>query len=255
MRILELLHKYRYEIKLNKTSIFEFVNNGSKEIIQEGFSYKIKNPWDLFAYEVILNGIRVKYEIDECYNNFVRNNYDLFGHISYEQRQNIFKHDIEQTVAKLSHFKDNVSQEVIYIPFLEPFINKYYLNDYLLVTLERHRQYIKDYSKEIDIFINLYGMQPYESDFSSLHIVGKSDTSKFLYHDDFKVIYQFEDNKIVNELCLIDKYTKEYPNLNEIKEVIHKIINSDDEMNILIYLYEHKFIGDKTRKKIEKKLK
>ena len=51
MKVLKLLYKYRYEVKLNKTKLFEFVNNGSKEIEQEGFVYKVKNPWDLFAYE------------------------------------------------------------------------------------------------------------------------------------------------------------------------------------------------------------
>lgn len=60
MKVLKLLYKYRYEVKLNKTKLFEFVNNGSKEIEQEGFVYKVKNPWDLFAYEVILKGIRAK---------------------------------------------------------------------------------------------------------------------------------------------------------------------------------------------------
>ena len=57
MKILELLYKYRYEVKLNKTNLFCFVNDGSKEIIAEGFDYKVKNPWDLFAYEVILKVI------------------------------------------------------------------------------------------------------------------------------------------------------------------------------------------------------
>ena len=50
MKILELLYKYRYKIRLNQTNLFDFVNSGSKEIIEEGFSYKVKNPWDLFAY-------------------------------------------------------------------------------------------------------------------------------------------------------------------------------------------------------------
>ena len=94
MKVLKLLYKYRYDIKLNKTKLFEFVDNGSKEIEQEGFIYKVKNPWDLFAYEVILKGIRAKKEIDKCYNNFIANNYDLFEHINYQQRQSIFKYDI-----------------------------------------------------------------------------------------------------------------------------------------------------------------
>lgn len=37
MKILELLYKYRYKIRLNQTNLFDFVNSGSKEIIEEGF--------------------------------------------------------------------------------------------------------------------------------------------------------------------------------------------------------------------------
>lgn len=254
MKILELLYKYRYEVKLNKTNLFCFVNDGSKEIIAEGFDYKVKNPWDLFAYEVILKGIRAKRTINECYNKFVTNNYDLFEHISYEQRQKIFFHDIEKVTASLVNFKDTDSGEYIYIPYLESFINKYYLNDYLLVTLKHHKSYIKNFSKEIDIFIKLYGMQPYRSAFSTLQLVGHDLENDYFYHDDFKVVYQFNNKKLVNEICLIDKYTQEYPDLQLIKDVITKIINQKNDPEILEYLYEHKFIGEKTYKKIIKKI-
>ena len=162
MKVLKLLYKYRYEVKLNKTKLFEFVNNGSKEIEQEGFVYKVKNPWDLFAYEVILKGIRAKKEIDECYNNFIANNYDLFEHINYKQRQSIFKYDINKITKNLVNFVDCNSKEIIYIPYLEPFINKYYLNDYMLVTLKHHIQYINDFSKDIDIFITDFLPEEYK---------------------------------------------------------------------------------------------
>ena len=97
-------------------------------------------------------------------------------------------------------------------------------------------------------------MQPYESDFSSLQLVGKDQENEYLYHDDFKVVYQFKNNKIVNEICLVDKYTKKYPDLQNIKDVIDKIIKQEDDENILEYLYEHELIGEKTHKKIKRKL-
>ena len=39
------------------------------------------------------------------------------------------------------------------------------------------------------------------------------------------------------------------------KDVIDKIINQEDDKNILEYLYEHELIGEKTHKKIKRKLK
>ena len=192
MKVLKLLYKYRYEVKLNKTKLFEFVNNGSKEIEQEGFVYKVKNPWDLFAYEVILKGIRAKKEIDECYNNFIANNYDLFEHINYKQRQSIFKYDINKITKNLVNFVDCNSKEIIYIPYLEPFINKYYTTDYQLVTLKKHKEYIANYPRNIKNMFELYGIQPYNSHLSSLQLVGVDDEYYYFYQlVQFQYHFQF----------------------------------------------------------------
>lgn len=255
MKILKLLWKYHYEIKLNKTELYNFVNQGSKEIEQAGFEYKVKLPVDLFAYEVILNGIRSRKAIDECYDQFMADNYDLFDHVNYQQRQKILFPGMEEVISKLPVFEDRASKTTIAIPYLEPFINKYYLNDYPLITLKQHQTYIKEYSKKLDVFIELYGMQPYDSKFSTLQLVGHENDNYYFYHHDFKVVYQFNNNKIVNELCLIDKYTNEYPDLTALRTVVKMIDQEADENEILEYLFEHKFIGEKTYKKIKKKLK
>lgn len=255
MKILKLLWKYHYEVKLNKTELYNFVSQGSKEIEKEGFEYKVKLPIDLFAYEVILNGIRTKEAIDKSYDEFIADNYDFFEHISYLQRQKMFHSHMKEVIDKLPVFIDSISGIAICIPYLEPFINKYYLNDYPLITLKQHQTYIKEYPKKTNIFIELYGLQPYCSKLSTLQLVGQKDDDYYFYHQDFKVVYQFNNNKIVNELCLIDKYTTEYPDLITIGTVIKMIIEQDNEDDILEYLYKHKFIGEKSYKKIKKKLK
>ena len=99
MKILKLLEKNRYEIKLNKTGLYRFVEEGSKELVEYGFSYKVKYPQDLFAYEVILNGIRNKQVIDECYNQFVAVNYDIFEYVTYKERQRMINQDEEKVIA------------------------------------------------------------------------------------------------------------------------------------------------------------
>lgn len=257
MKILELLEKYRYVVKLNKTGLFNFVNNGSPEIVNAGFSYKVKNPEDLFAYEVILNGIRSKVAIDECYNKFMASNYDVFEYINYEEKRKMFIHDIEKIIINFPTFKDNQSHEIIYIPYLEPFINKAYINDYQLLTLKQHRVYLSKYPKMLDNAVKLYGIQAYNSKFSSLQFIGEDDDSYYFYHDDFKTVYQFnmQNCRISNEIHLVDKYTDVYPNIEMIQAAMVKLANQEDEVEILEFLHTNKFIGDKTHKKIMKKLK
>ena len=69
------------------------------------------------------------------------------------------------------------------------------------------------------------------------------------------MILNGQNYRIANEINLIDRYTKEYPNLNLIKEAMVKLANSQDDEEILEFLYENKFVGDKTYKKLIKKLK
>ncbi|MFR2502038.1 MAG: hypothetical protein ACLS85_06105 [Coprobacillus cateniformis] len=81
----------------------------------------------------------------------------------------MFNHDEEKIINNFPSFQDHQSGEIIYIPYLEPFINRYYANDYQLVTLKQHQVYLNSYAKTIDKVIELYGIQPYNSQFSSLH--------------------------------------------------------------------------------------
>lgn len=255
MNILKLLGKYRYEIKLNKTGLYRFVEEGSKEIIKEGFAYKVKYPQDLFIYEVILNGIRNKEAIDECYNRFTVNNYDVFEYLTYLEKQHMLNQDEAKVVADLPCFQDTTSQQKIYIPFLEPFVNKYYLTDYQLITLKQHRQYIQQYPRNIKNIFDLYGLQPYNSKFSSLQLVGNDDEYYYFYHMDFKCVFQFDQKGIiVDEIPLIDRYTNEYPDLELIKEALALLANSEDQGQIIEFLYTNHFIGEKTYKKLEKKV-
>ena len=55
---------------------------------------EILNHQDLFVYEVILNGIRTKIAIDECYNKFMAANYDIFEYVNYEEKRKMFKHTL-----------------------------------------------------------------------------------------------------------------------------------------------------------------
>ena len=55
----------------------------------------------------------------------------------------------------------------------------HYANDYQLVTLKQHQVYLNSYAKTIDKVIELYGIQPYNSQFSSLQLVGQDDESYY----------------------------------------------------------------------------
>lgn len=257
MNILDLLSKYRYEIKMNKTSLFAFVNDGNKVLTEAGFTVKIKSLEDLFVYEVILKGLYTKLAVDECYDKFMSANYDFLEYVNYEEKRKMFNHDIQKIIGDFNFFVDNQSNEKIYMPHLEPFINRNYFNDYQVITLKHHRIYLDEYPKTIENVIKLYGLQPYNSKLSSLQLVGQDEESYYFYHDDFKRVFQFnkESGHLSDEINLIDKYTNVYPDLKLIKEAMDKLANNEDENEVIKFLFENKFIGEKTYKKLIKKLK
>ena len=69
----------------------------------------------------------------------------------------MFNSIISETLKNLKLMK--VDQQIILIPYLEPFINERYLNNYMLLTLKQHQLYVKNYQRNIEIPYQLYGFK------------------------------------------------------------------------------------------------
>ena len=66
-----------------------------------------------------------------------------------EEKQKMFNSIISETLKNLKLMK--ADQQIILIPYLEPFINERYLNNYMLLTLKQHQLYVKNYQRNIEI--------------------------------------------------------------------------------------------------------
>ena len=247
--MLKYLKKYGYCLAVSKSQLYKNLSQRQDIIKEEGFDYHLKTEEDLFKYEIIVNGIINKNQIDKIYYGLCFEEQDALQYLNYEEKQIFFQGAIGDEAKQMIHFQN------IYIPYLEEFINERYLHSYMMLTLKQHQLYIKDYPRSIDQPFVLYGYQPMMSDFSSLVPIGKDESHYYFYHDEFKRVFLFNKNdyKIDDEIYLTDKYSQSDIDVNKVYELIE--LYCQNKKDFLDKLYQEKYICEKVYKKILKKLK
>lgn len=256
MGFIETLTKHCKKIPLNKTSLYQRIEKEKKNLESNGFKIKIKDEFDMFDIELILNGFITKNKIDEAYQMFLNENYDILNYLNYEEKRKMFNHDIESLLNTLPSFYDQKSNTQIYIPFLEPFINRRYIEDYAVLMLKQHNDYVKNYKAHIHSATKLYGNGIYRTDFSSLKIVYEDDRHVCLYFDQLYMIYIFKKDtlELLNKFCFIDDQYNLEVNIEDVKRIT-EMIESYQYIDCLNHLRNKDFISDKTYNKIYKKYK
>lgn len=256
MGFIESLTKQCKKMPLNKTKLYLEVEEEKNDLIANGFKVKIKNEFDLFEFELIFRGFLTKKKIDEAYLSFLNKNYDVLEYLNYEEKRKMFNYDIKEILDEAPCFYDKTSQVMIYIPFLEPFINKRYTEDYAILMLKQHYDYVKGYQGHVYDVTKLYGKDIYLTSFSSLDVVYEDQRHICFYFDQLcKVyIYSKESLKLLNQLCFVDETYQGLVDREEVREIT-KMIENYQYKECLDYLKEKSFIGEKTYKKIYRKYK
>lgn len=254
MGFIETLNKFGKKIPITKTKIYQDINNAKVSLEAMGLNVKIKDEFDLFDYEIIYQGMLTQNTIENAYELFLNQNYDLLDYLNYDEKQKMFNNDIQPILDKASHFHDEKSQVEIYIPYLEPFVNKRYCFDYQLLLLRQHRDYVKNYKVEQKSPLNMYGKNIFRSSFSSLENVFEDHRHICMYFDQLKMIYIFnkENDELLNKVIIQDQDSKADTELDDVKKIAYFIEN---------YLYkeclelmkEKEMIGQKTYQKVLKK--
>lgn len=254
MGFIEKLNKYGKKISINKTDIYKKIEEAKLPLEAMGLNMKIKDEFDLFDYEIIYNGMLAQNYIENTYEMFLTQHYDLMDYLNYEEKRKMFNNDIVSILKRCPHFFDEKSQNEIYIPYLEAFVNQRYINDYQLMMLKQHREYVKTYKVNQKTPMELYGERIYQTGFSSLKNVYEDERHLCLYYDELKTIYIFrkDQKELLNKVIVVDGDFQENVELEDIKAIAYDIEN---------YLYkecldlmkEKKYISEKTYKKVLKK--
>ena len=104
-------------MSVSKSQLYKNIMKRQDIIKEEGFDLHIKSEEELLKYEIILNGIINKQQIEQSYYDLYLEEQDALQYLNYEEKQRFFNGVIENKVKTMNHFQN------IYIPYLEEFIN------------------------------------------------------------------------------------------------------------------------------------
>lgn len=255
MGFIETLNKFGHKISLNQTEIYKQIISAQSHLETVGIKVKIKNEFDLFDYEMIYLGMLTQNRIENAYEIFLNQHYDLLDYLNYEEKRKMFNNDILPILEKSPHFYDEKNKTEIYIPYLEAFMNHRYTHDYQILLLKQHKDYLKNYKFKQKTPVELYGTNIYLSDFSSLQNVYEDDRHVCFYYDPLKTIYVYkkETGELLNHIIITDHDLQDV-HLEDVKVIAYDI-ETYLYKECLDFMKEKGFINDKTYKKVLKKYK
>jgi len=224
MGFIETLNKFGDKIPVQKTDLYERIEEVKYFIETKGLKVKIKNEFDLFQYEIIYKGLLTQNRIENTYEMFLAQHYDLLDYLNYDEKRKMFNNDIQPILKEFPHFYDEKSETEIYVPYLEPFVNKRYTSDYQLLMLKQHKDYVKNYKIKIDTPVQLYGADIYRTDFSSLQNVYEDERHLCFYFDPLKIIYIYkkEDGQLLNHVMIKDKASQGFVDIEDVLFVVYE---------------------------------
>lgn len=256
MGFIETVNKYAYKTTISQSCIYKEIEQAKSSIEAMGLPVKIKTEFDLFDYEVIYRGMLTQNRIENTYEIFLSQHYDLLDYLNYDEKRKMFNNDISPILKEAPHFYDGKSQSEIYIPYLEDFVNQRYIYDYQLMMLKQHHDYVKNYHITLDQPHKLYEIDMYATDFSSLVNVYEDERHICYYYDDLKTIYIFKKgtHELLNQMILGDRQQTSPLHIEVVKEIAYDIENYLYQ-ECLEFMKNQALISEKTYKKIMKKYK
>jgi hypothetical protein len=256
MSFIKSLNKYGDKISVSKTELYSQIQEVKSQLESMGLNVKIKNEYDLFDYEIIYKGLLLQNQIENTYEIFLSQHYDLLDYLNYEEKRKMFNNDIHPILDKAPHFYDEVSQTEIYIPYLESFVNQRYTHDFQLLLLKQHRDYLRNYKIQHNTPLTLYGKRIYHTDFSSLENVYEDERHICLYFQPLKTIYIFkkDNGDFINQLIIQDTHSHGDIFIDDVKQIA-EYVETYQYKECLDFMKEKELICEKTYKKILKKYK
>ena len=84
MGFIESLNKIGVHIPLSQTQLYQDIEKHRSFLEKMGLSSKIKTDFDLFSYEIIYRGLLTKNKIENIYEAFLNQHYDLLDYLNYD---------------------------------------------------------------------------------------------------------------------------------------------------------------------------
>lgn len=248
MERLKVISRYGYCTKLNKVPLFHDVIENKETLKFLNYTKTPKDYMDLYFYDLILRGIGLHQKVLVKYNQFILDNPELSNHLSYEQKNKIFKVDIEDIIRNQCV---EIEKQLIFLPYLNKEFNKMFLEDF---ESTMRKPYVDEINRVKDPILEakqVYGIALLKTHLSKVSLVFDDGTYSYFYDQSIGMVYKVEGIDLVCVYGLFHKSLAVYPDSVIIKE----LLMIEEYSDFVDRFYNLGLCSDKVYKKICKKLK
>ncbi len=226
-----------------------FLNNSGALADYPIFSYyrKADTPFQIERANIILRSLQAKQNIDEGLKIAKAKSVGL----GEEEKARIFQETMEPILDKLPYHVHE--GERIYIPFFSKSINRLYAKDWLKLVSSPYKRLLRNFDSILIDPFDYYGDDLFESLFTKLVRVKKTDEGSAFYdYDSFSIYFVNKQGRLDCQCCLFDRYLKEQ-NRNHMMERVQPVVEAyykGDVEELKRFLVEKKLISSRLIYKI-----
>ena len=207
-------------------------------------SRKVKTELDYFWLETVYCSYQNKVALEKRYEYVKNSEYDLWGWLSYQNRNVIVNQELTELRKELPHFQDK--KRTIYITFFDGKMNSFYNQEMAIFELSQYKRLYHTFTSQC-IPITEYGIKPLKAGFSSAEVLYSKEEDLVLFHPEINVFYVVKNNEIFRF-----PFHKEKVKLWKKKDYtdLAKVLVTLDKKQIITKIVEKEYCSDKVTKKL-----
>lgn len=208
---------------------------------------KAETPFQIQRANIVLRSLQAKQVIDDG----VREAKAKCGGANKGNAPQIFEETMTPILKKLPyHIHEG---EKIYIPFFSKSINRLYASEWIKLISSPYKRFLKNFDSILIDPFDYYGDDLFESLFTKLIRVKKTEEGSAFYdYDTFTIYFVNKQGRLDCKCCLFDRYLKDH-NRNHMMIRIQPVVDAYYQGNaeeMKSFLVKNKLISSKLIYKI-----
>ena len=246
MHLFDTLANYQKGVKVARSEDYYFYMQ-NRHLLNGIEMYRFlldpKDIFDIIRANIIIQAIKNKRAIEEAI-------------VSAYKESNLntqaARIAVQSSLIDLPYVLEGANK--FYVPIFSRAVNAFYNAEFAKLLKEPYASLMNKYKSScVDLF-DMYNFALYDSLFTKLVTVKKSENVVAMYHFDFKTMFIINSQgRCDAKICIFDKYLK-HPNtdhiIDRLKVVAQKYIDGDKE-GFLDALQENELISEKLIQKIK----
>lgn len=248
MERVKLLSKYGCPVKLMKMDLYKIVCSETDALKFVRYKGEPKSYLELYCLEMIVRGSMLQQKIMIQYNQFMLDNPELANTVSYEQKNQIIKVDIDKIV---SNYVVEIEGNSVFLPYYSKMLNHIFLDDYESTMRKPYKDEVLAIKDCVLDMLQYYGVELFKTKLSCLDYLFRHNGLDYFYDQNIGYVFIFDGCKVVFQKSIFDKTIVAYPTYDVVKDWL----SIEDDVLFIEKMKMNQLGSSKVIKKLSKKLK